>query len=142
MYLKAELPDGYFRLFDDISNLVIPKERIMVSFPPPPKDVVEDSETCHGISVWDAIDCMSKEAQHQISHLIGYVGQEKHCRPEILFSANSRVLDKSETRPHHQVFPYYQMIIFSDKHGVTNVFCTQYPVYVCNDEGKTMEKVK
>lgn len=138
MYLKCELPDGYFRLFDDISDLVIPKERIMVTFPPPPQG--ELGEHPHGISVWDAIGCLSDEAQHQVSHLLGWVGQEVHHRPQIHFTVNRRALDVDEKRPHHQIYPHYQMTLFKDKDGIATVFCTQYPVYVCNDNGKTMEK--
>lgn len=149
MYLKCELPDGYFRLFDDISDLVIPKERIMVTFPPPPENLKEGQ--CHGICVWDAVDCLSTGGQHAISHL---VGSRDECfnEPNINFIVNPRAVDKStelghsasseDSKPMWQRYPHHQMLVFRDKNGDTVVFVTQYPVYVCNDEGKTMEKIK
>ena len=146
MYLKCELPDGYFRIFDSISELVIPKERIMVNFPPPPKEMKEDQS--HGICVWDAIDCLSEGGKYAISHLVGMAGVKGMSDPEIDFVCNPRRMAKheefencaSDAPSMEQRYPHHQMCLFKDSTGKTVVFVTQYTVYVCNDNGKTMEK--
>ena len=157
MYLKCELPDGYFRIFDDISDLVIPKERIMVNFPPPPKDLREGQT--HGICVWDAIACMSEGGARAISHIVGMRGEKGYNDPDIDFIMNPRAKEKHEEvnenhdehrsdeevnckPPMWQRYPHHQMIVFHNKKGVATVFVTQYPVYVCNEDGKTIEKIK
>lgn len=146
MYLKCELPDGYFRIFDDISDLVIPKERVMINFPPPPNEVSGD-ECTHGISVHDAIDNLSAGGKYAIAHLIGIHNDEVRTNPDIDFVCNSRQASRHEENdnskpPMWQRFPHHQMLVFKNKKDITTVFVTQYPVYVCNEEGKTIEKIK
>lgn len=134
MYLKAELPGGYFRIFENISDLIVPKGHNTIAFRCPKKKEAEEVDPngpIEGYCWKDAIKALPLQTQFEVAHIVGPVDHGEGKKPDYV---EFIMIDREQA--------YHSVFVFNDKNGVPTVLCTQYSIFLCNDEGKTMEKFK
>lgn len=132
MYLKAEIPGGLFRIFDEVTDLVIPKNHSTVCLPFPKRDTQHDVESAAipGFCWRDAVSSLDEQTKHAVAHVVGRPDVEGVKTPDYV---EFIMIDRTHCA-------YHSLFIFNDKNKVPTILCTQWPVYVCNDSGKTIER--
>lgn len=144
MYLKFELPGGHFRIFENVTDLILPKGNNRVSFKNTTPDgdaygkidsdeaIEVHKKTVEGICWVDLVKALPEETQFQVSHLFGMPGVKCVKDPEYVEFV---VIDRPR-------MAYHAPVMFLDKNKVPTIVATQWSVFVCNDNGKTIETIK
>lgn len=133
MYLKVEIPGGYFRTYESISNLIMPKgNNAIVILPSKLKESeeIDPEESVEGISWETAYNALPEETQHEVSAALNLMAHPTSPTNHVEFMVLSR-----------EGAAYHRPIMFLDKDKVPHFICTQWPAFVCNDEGRTIERI-
>lgn len=133
MYLKFEIPGGYFRIYDSVTNVITPKGNSAIVFPEPKEECHEDNSLPEGTLVrgicWkDAYEYLTEDTKFEVARALGL--DDSRVRGNVEFNVISR-----------QGCVYYSLVAFLGKDQRPHFICTQYPAFLCNDDGKTIEKI-
>ena len=123
MLVKVMLGSSNFTIFEQVSNLVAPVKNEFLDIP----------------REW--LDNTLKDNSDDISELITK-SLEKLRYLSFNKDPNIRVMADKNQIPSDE-YKYYRRfkVVSFDYLGETLIFCTQFPIYICNDSAKTIETI-